>query len=120
MKRKIFLALFMTVIAASVFAKRLAPEPIEHVVHEGRVFVADNFHYWNCGGGLVRVYDQKTGKQIKTKFIYFNLYNPFMEKDVQWVEWRAMQLDDDGTLFLQNEMRKSYKMDVENYRVSRW
>jgi hypothetical protein len=43
--------------------------------------------------GIVELWDSRSGKKLKDLRVYRVRFNPFLERDVQWVFFRDAQLD---------------------------
>lgn len=62
-------------------------------------------------GGYLAAYDDASGRQLWMLKVYDNQRSPDREGDVQDVFFKAMSLQSDGTLLIENERGARYVVD---------
>jgi hypothetical protein len=62
-------------------------------------------------GGYLIAYDEASGQQLWTLKVYDNRRSPDREGDVQDVFFKAMSLQSDGTLLIENERGARFIVD---------
>lgn len=93
--------------ATSVFAKRLAPTPVNDVVFNGIKYSASNVEM-----GYVEARDIQNNTLIWKKEVYKVTYDNNLEKDVQDVFVTHLQIEDNN-LLVTNEKGEIYKIDLK-------
>ena len=61
----------------------------------------------------------KNSKIEKTISIYSIWYNPFLEKDVQWIFIKETELIDNDTIRIYNENDEIFDLELINYKVKK-
>ena len=61
----------------------------------------------------------KDSKIKKTISIYSIQYNPFLEKDVQWIFIKETELIDNDTIRIYNENDEVFDLELINYKVKK-
>jgi hypothetical protein len=111
MKNKIIVAIVVIfalfVGTTSVFAKRLAPTPVEDLVFNGIKYSVSNVEM-----GYVEARDVQNNILIWRKQIYKVTYDVNLEKDVQDVYITNLQIEDIN-LLVTNEKGVVYKVDLK-------
>lgn len=68
-------------------------------------------------GGCLVALDEASGRQLWALKVYDNHRLPGKEADVQDVFFKAMALQADGTLLIENEHRRRFSVEVNTRRV---
>lgn len=101
-----------TLVTTFVVAKRLPPEPVTPVVHEGIKYSAN-------GDGrdqyLVAT-DMKSGNKLWRVRVFHNQIKPGLEEDVQWVFITDLKLVG-SSVFVKDERERCYSVDLKTRRV---
>src|ERR1700747_2287790 len=95
-------------------AKRIAPEKVDPVVHEGVRYVAPNY---DGRRGYVEAWNVATNKKLWELTIFTNRIDPHLEEDVQWVFIKALNIKD-GRLIVTSENGKTYQVDVNTKAIT--
>ncbi|RDI29489.1 hypothetical protein DFR41_1011245 [Pseudacidovorax intermedius] len=74
---------------------------------------------WSQVGGVLEAIDEASGKRLWSLPVYRQAADPQREADVQWVFFRSMRLQPDGTLLIENEDGEQYRVDVEQRSSTR-
>jgi len=110
MKNKIAVVIVFLLISlvgtTSVFAKRLAPTPVNDIVFNGIKYSASNIEM-----GYVEARNIQNNKLIWRKQVYKVTYDANLEKDVQDVYITNLQIEDTN-LLVTNEKGVVYKVDL--------
>ncbi len=106
-----FLVLAAFMVAVPVEGKRLPPDPVEPVAHEGLLYRAPHEEM-----GVVVAEDTSTGEVVWKKKIYKAGYYPLLEKDVRNVYITRLVIQK-GDLIVVNEKRKVFRVDAETGKV---
>jgi len=97
--------------------KRVAPQPVAPVSHDGVRYEAVP---WAESRGTVAAFDAASGKQLWTAVIYPGRYDPGLERDVQDVFITKLALAADGaSLEIENERGERFRLDLRTRAVSR-
>jgi hypothetical protein len=97
---------FLLILSSGLPAKRLAPNQVSSVVHEGKKYSVDL-----SLPGTIQILDLTT-KTSKTVTIYTVQYKPDLEKDVQDVFIKSMEIRD-HSLLIKNERKEIYLLNLE-------
>ena len=68
-----------------LYAKRTPPPEVSPIIHNGYEYIANYSNGIFKGTGQIIIKSIKDSKIKKTISIYSIWYNPFLEKDVQWI-----------------------------------
>lgn len=105
----------MVVLAPAAFAKRMAPAKVASVVYQG-------IEYRAPGGvakmGVIEAWDKATGKMVWEKKVYTVKIKPKLERDVQWVFIKTLEIDA-GKLVVTNEHDDRYSLDLKTQEVTK-
>src|SRR5262249_29560194 len=89
----------VTILSCSVLAKRIAPTPVEPVIHGGVRYVAPND---DGRRGYIEAWDVQTNKKLWDLTVFTNPINPKLEDDVQWFFIDGLTVRD-STLIVKSE-----------------
>ncbi|MBU0687551.1 MAG: PQQ-like beta-propeller repeat protein [Candidatus Margulisbacteria bacterium] len=89
-----------------VQAKRMAPQEVEPVIHNGVKYSAPHEKM-----GYVVARDQSTGKKLWERKVYSVVIDPNLETDVQQVFITDLNFED-GKLMAVNEEGNQYEIDI--------
>lgn len=103
----------LVLLAPAAFAKRAAPAKVEPVVSEGVEYRAPVENK-----GVVEAWDKATGKKLWEKQVYAVKIDPGMEKDVQDVFIRKLEINA-GKLIVTNERDDVYSIDLKTREVTK-
>lgn len=96
-------------------AKRLAPDPVPPVIHDGVKYLAPND---NGREGIVEARKADTGEKLWEVVVSTIKIDPKMEEDVQWVFITRLELSGDK-LLVTNEHGEHYALDLKTRKVER-
>jgi hypothetical protein len=97
------------VLPSLVLAKRVAPEKVEPLTHQGVRYIAPND---DGRRAYIEAWDIQTNKKLWDLTIFTNRIDPTLEEDVQWVFIKAMNIRD-GALMVTSERDKIYRVDLK-------
>ncbi len=118
MKKKRFLFICIFLFSLSLcFAKRTPPPQVPYIVQDKYEYIADYKSGLLSGKGVIIIKNIDTSEIVKTITIYKNRFNPFLEKDVQWIFIKEMKMIDNNTIRIYNEKEKLFELNLENYKV---
>ena len=118
MKKKRFLFICIFLFSLSLcFAKRTPPPQVPSIVQDKYEYIADYKSGLLSGKGVIIIKNIDTSEIVKTITIYKNRFNPFLEKDVQWIFIKEMKMIDNNTIRIYNEKEKLFELNLENYKV---
>lgn len=119
MKKKIiiFSALFFSL--TFLYAKRTPPPEVPPIFHNGCEYIADYSDGLFKGKGQIIIKSLTDSKIIKSISIYSIWYKPFLEKDLQWVYIKKIELIDNNTIRIYNENDKIFDLQLINYKVKK-
>jgi hypothetical protein len=95
-------------------AKRGAPAKVEPVIHQGVRYTAPND---DGRRAYIEAQDVQTNKKLWELTIFTNRIDPALEKDVQWVFIKALNIRD-GALIVTSERDKIYQVDLKTKAVT--
>jgi hypothetical protein len=107
--------LFLLLCSGPAFAKRLAPAGVAPVTLGGLEYRAENTA--DCPGCL-DVIDKKTGKRVNIICVYKITYNPLLERDVQWVFIKKLEVEEDR-IIVTNEKGDAYLVNPHTLEVKK-
>jgi len=106
------LAVALVVLPTSfLLAKRTAPPEVPSVVQGGVEYRASRLQT-----GCVEALDRRTNRLVWCRQVYVVKYNVDLERDVQDVCIKAMELDDNA-LLVTNERGHQYRLDLDTLEV---
>jgi hypothetical protein len=105
------LAIVVSLLPSVALAKRAAPKPVSPIVHDGVEYRATHKRM-----GVVEAFDAASGRKLWETRVYSVLINPFVERDVQDVFIKSLQVQD-GMLLVTNERQQTYKLDLSTGHV---
>ena len=117
MKKKIIITCLFLLSISFVFAKRTAPPEVPSIINNNYEYIADYKNGLFSGKGIILIKNTDNSKIEKVITVYKNWYNPFLEKDVQWVFIKSMKIVDNNTIRIYNESEKVFELNLEKYRV---
>ena len=100
-----------------LYAKRTPPPEVPSIIHNGYEYIAnysDGFFKGNAQIIVKSISDSKVKKRIS---VYSVWYNPFEEKDVQWIFIKKTELIDNNTIRIYNENDKIFDLLLPDYKV---
>jgi hypothetical protein len=100
--------------AASLWAKRGAPERVNPVIDHG-------IEYSASGDGrtqYVVATDLSNHKELWKVEVFHSFIKPWIEEDVQWVFIKDLKLVD-NSLLVKDEKLRCYKLDLRSKRVKK-
>ncbi|WP_295376986.1 hypothetical protein [uncultured Pseudacidovorax sp.] len=109
-------------VAPSGQGDRIAPPVVPPVSRNGVRYAqaADGRSLgWSQVGGVLEAIDEASGKRLWSLPVYRQAADSQREADVQWVFFRSMRLQPDGTLLIENEDGEQYQVDVEQRSSTR-
>lgn len=109
-------------VAPSGQGDRIAPPVVPPVSRNGVRYAqaADGRSLgWSQVGGVLEAIDEASGKRLWSLPVYRQAADSRREADVQWVFFRSMRLQPDGTLLIENEDGEQYQVDVEQRSSTR-
>jgi len=110
-----FLILLLTLLLPEKApAKRLTPAKVDPVINEGIRYVAPND---DGRRGYIEAWNVGTSKKLWELTIFTNPIDPNLEKDVQWVFIKAVDVKH-GRLIVTSERGKTYYVDVNGTIVA--
>jgi hypothetical protein len=95
-------------------AKRVAPEKVEPVIHQGVRYVAPND---DGRRAYIKAWDVQTNKKLWDLTVFVNQIDPKLEEDVQWMFIKALTIRD-GALIVTSERDKIYRVDLKTKTVT--
>jgi hypothetical protein len=95
-------------------AKRVAPEKVEPVIHQGVRYVAPND---DGRRAYIEAWDVQTNKKLWDLTVFVNQIDPKLEEDVQWIFIKALTIRD-GALIVTSERDKIYRVDLKTKTVT--
>jgi hypothetical protein len=95
-------------------AKRVAPAKVEPVIHQGVRYTAPND---DGRRAYIEAQDVQTNKKLWELTIFTNRIDPALEKDVQWVFIKALNIRD-GALIVTSKRDKIYQVDLKTKAVT--
>jgi len=114
-------ALAVAVTTMPAAAKRLAPEPVAPVSHEGRRYEAIQFgkaRGLGQNGGYVAAIDEASGRELWVQRIYRIRYDRGLEGDKQDVFITGLTLLPEAcTLVIENEHGARYRLNLRTRKV---
>ena len=120
MKKKRFLFICIFLFSLSLcFAKRTPPPQVPSIIHNKYEYIADYKSGLLSGKGVIIIKNIDTSEIVKTITIYKNWYNPFLEKDVQWIFIKDMKMIDNNKIRIYNEREKGFEINLENFKVTK-
>ena len=72
-----------------------------------------------CGSGQIIIKSVSDSKIKKTISIYSVWYNPFWERDVQWIFIKKTELLDNDTIRIYNENGEIFDLKLIKYKVKK-
>ncbi len=119
MKRKIILFSLFIFSISCLYAKRTPPPEVPPIIHNGYEYItnySDGFFKGNAQIIIKSVTDSKVRKSVS---IYSVWYNPFLEKDVQWIFIKKKELIGNDTIRIYNENDEIFELKLLNYKVKK-
>ena len=111
----ISLTLALLVFASlNAYTKRAAPNPVKPLVHDGVEYSAP------MGVekmGVIEARDAKSKALLWAQKIYRIKYNPDLERDVQWVFIKEIEIEDESLIVI-NERGQKYALDLKTRKVT--
>ncbi len=104
----------MTFLSCLAFAKRIAPAPVEPVIHEGVRYVAPND---DGRRAYIEAWDIQTNKKLWDLTVFTNRIDPKLEEDVQWFFIDKLSVRD-GTLIVKSEPGTTYQIDLKTKAIT--
>jgi hypothetical protein len=95
-------------------AKRAAPAKVEPAIYQGVRYIAPND---DGRRAYIEAWDVQTNKKLWDLTIFMNRIDPALEKDVQWVFIKALNIRD-GVLIVISERDKIYRVDLKTKTVT--
>jgi hypothetical protein len=95
-------------------AKRIEPEKVDPVIYEGIRYVAPND---DGRRGYIEAWNVGTNEKLWELTIFTNGIDPNLEKDVQWVFIKALNIQD-GRLMVTSESGRTYQVDVSTKAIT--
>ena len=95
-------------------AKRIAPVKVDPVIYEGIRYVAPND---DGRRGYIEAWNVGTNEKLWELTIFTNGIDPNLEKDVQWVFIKALNIHD-GRLMVTSESGRTYQVDVSTKAIT--
>ena len=95
-------------------AKRLTPAKVDPIIYEGIRYVAPND---DGRRGYIEAWNVGTNKKLWELTIFTNPIDPNLEKDVQWVFIKAVDVQH-GRLIVTSECGKTYYVDINTKAIT--
>src|SRR5262245_46206880 len=114
MTRLIIVILLTHFVSQLASAKRIAPANVEPVIHQGVRYVAPND---DGRRGYIEAWNVGTNKKLWELTIFTNPIDPNLEKDVQWVFIKAVDVQH-GRLIVTSEPGKTYYVDINTKAIT--
>src|SRR5213080_2330571 len=95
-------------------AKRIAPGKVDPVIYEGIRYVAPND---DGRRGYIEAWNVRTNKKLWELTIFTNGIDPNLDKDVQWVFIKVLNIQD-GRLMVTSERGGTYQVDVNTKAIT--
>ncbi len=112
MKRVIIASMVLATLAASVaYGKRVAPRDVPSVSAGNTKYRAPRNHM-----GCIEAWDKARGKMMWRRQIYVVRYDLNLERDVQDVFVKMMELKG-NVLIIRNERESEYQLDLKSLEV---
>jgi hypothetical protein len=96
------------------FAKRIAPAPVEPVIHEGIRYIAPND---DGRRAYIEAWDLQTNKKLWDLTVFTNRIDPKLEEDVQWFFIDKLSVRD-GILIVKSERGMTYQVDLRTKTIT--
>lgn len=119
MKKKIILLSVFIFSFSFLYAKRTPAPEVPPIIHNGCEYIADYSEGIFCGQGQVIIKSVSDSKIKKTISIYSVWYNPFWERDVQWIFIKKTELLDNDTIRIYNENGEIFDLKLIKYKVKK-
>jgi len=123
MKIRDILTIIIFAICANSFAKRVAPEKVEPLIHGNFVYIAPHFiniDGTNQNGGYIEVLDAKSGVKLWGLLVYKTEYDPDLENDTQDVFITSLSINFLGTkLTVTDELGRQYDINISDKSVTK-
>ena len=119
MKKSIILLSIFIFSLSFLYAKRTPSPEVPSIIHNGYEYIANYSDGIFKGTGQMIIKSIKDSKIKKTISIYSIWYNPFLEKDVQWIFIKETELIDNDTIRIYNENDEIFDLELINYKVKK-
>lgn len=99
---------------------RAAPQKIPPISHNGIRYAVRRFEEGRFGqsGGVVQALNESTGTELWIVKVYSIIFDPDMEKDVQEIYIRSIQLSpEQDALLVIDERRRRYRITLADGTV---
>ncbi|WP_191015460.1 hypothetical protein [Treponema zioleckii] len=119
MKKLFFCNIVFFLLQPLLFAKEFPPPEIPSIVHKGKEYRASYRMGLYGGSGEVDVIEESEDGMIRLSVIkiYSHLYIPFKERVEQFVYISKMELADDNTIRIYNEIGQVFDLNLTDNRV---
>ena len=119
MKKKIILLSMFIFSFSFLYAKRTPAPEVPSIIHNGYEYIVDYSEGIFCGSGQIIIKSVTDSKIKKTISIYSIWYNPFWERDVQWIFIKKTELLDNDTIRIYNENGEIFDLKLNKYKVKK-
>lgn len=122
MKMRIVLPMLALLLAQNLYAKRLAPEDVAPVTHDGLTYKVEHWESSNKiqNGGVLEVYKEGTEEKIKSILVYKVTRDDHLEEDAQDTFITTLKLSEDKkSLIVVNEEGDTYQVSLKDYTVTK-
>lgn len=117
-KKSILLSMFIFSFSF-LYAKRKPAPEVPSIIHNGYEYIVDYSEGIFCGSGQIIIKSVTDSKIKKTISIYSIWYNPFWERDVQWIFIKKTELLDNDTIRIYNENNEVFDLKLIKYKVNK-
>lgn len=117
-KKTIILCIFLFSFSL-IYAKRTPAPEVPSIIHNGYEYIVNYSDGFFKGKGQIIIKSVADSKIKEIISVYSVWYNPFTERDVQWVFIKQTELVDNDTMRIYNENDDIFDLNLINHKVKK-
>ncbi len=119
MKKKFIVFSILVLSISFLYAKRTPPPEVPSIIHNGYEYIAKYSDGFIKGNGQIVIKSITDSKVKKIISVYSIWYNPFKEKDVQWIFIKKIELIDNNTIRIYNENEEVFDLILTKFKIKK-
>ena len=119
MKKKFIVFSILVLSISFLYAKRTPPPEVPSIIHNGYEYIANYSEGFIKGNGQIVIKSITDSKVKKIISVYSIWYNPFKEKDVQWIYIKKIELIDNNTIRIYNENDEIFDLELTKFKIKK-
>ena len=118
--KKIFILFCILILSISfLYAKRTPPPEVSSIIHNGYEYITNYSDGFFKGNGQIIIKSITDSKVRKIISVYSIWYNPFKEKDIQWIFIKKIELIDNNTIRIYNENDEVFDLILTKFKIKK-